>query len=459
MARQDVTNASCCNRGGCFYPDADDGDLRYLGVGDRNKLDRIDDSYYTGPFTAHLATGTDFQFGIVRQLPLPLVDHSFYLKTLYGANGISWPVAISLSFPTVTENKASCILPAHKRYSGDGLYGKMESFPHTDGSRTTTMRYYGLASLLFVLYGVPIHLRCLLVADMENLNLDDKMNTCPVLLDSRLFDGTNLPFRLEYPNPGLSIRRDQGSSNSKYLGGESDFELSIYLTATPVFSEYKTRDSKWKRREATCSVGVSFDLQPAFNQVFAFNALAGCDQVQRALMLGRIALMELRRFNDLCGVIFDHSKIAIRGNFQYFHLLNKVTKRRKSLKIANIEYWDDIYDELVLHLDGQSMKFMGIELEDLVQYREWISLLDQMDGSAHVVNLGSSPLGTAIPIFCAKPSLLHVYSSEDEASARVMFRTFLIENCSSQNLERTEYKVREARLPCQHFLPPGFALS
>ncbi|KAF3316623.1 hypothetical protein TWF173_001905 [Orbilia oligospora] len=134
-------------------------------------------------------------------------------------------------------------------------------------------------------------------------------------------------------------------------------------------------------------------------------------------------------------------------------------KRRKSLKVGNIEYWDDIYDELVLHLDGQSMKFMGIDLEDLVQYREWISLLDQIDGSAHVVNLGSSPLGTAIPIFCTKPSLLHVYSSEDEASARVMFRTFLIENCSSQNLERTEYEVREARLPCQHFLPPGFALS
>ncbi|KAK6513185.1 hypothetical protein TWF506_009349 [Arthrobotrys conoides] len=448
MSLREVTNKFGCKRGP-DRADVNDGEPRYLRIIDEDYLDPIDESSTAGPFTAHLATGTDFQFGILRQLPIPLVDHSFYLRTLYGAVDIPWPANISLSFPTVSENKTSCILPAHELYSGDGSHGNSLSFHHNHPrGGTTEMKYFGLASLMFVLYGIPVHVRCLLVEDIEAFNFPSSLKMCPVLFDGRIFETGNMPFNVNYIDSTLSLNLNLKSPNLKYPFISKDFELSVYLLSNPVFPDFQPPDAASKTR-----AGLSFNLEPSFNKSLFFDESVMKDQTQKVLMLGRLALMELRRFNELCGVIFDHSKIAVKSNHQHFRILNGVLKRKRRLRIKNMRAWDNVYDRLLHFSDSSSVRFVSIDLGNLVDYREWASLLDQMGESIE------TEAGPPSPSDPPKPVLRRIYSSGDEAAARTTYEAFLADERFSSNSERKSYEVREARLPCQHFLAPGFTLA
>ncbi|KAK6337184.1 hypothetical protein TWF718_009967 [Orbilia javanica] len=391
-----------------------------------------------------------FQFGIIPQLPMPLVDHSFYQKTLYGAIDIPWPADVLLSFPPARRARdkiaVSCILPTHPNYTGDEQYSEIVEFR-------------AVASLLFVLYGIPLHVRCLLVSDMENFNFQDRIATCPVLFDGRLFDGRNFPFLIRYDKSLLYRMPTSGPLNTKQPSLGTDHQLSICFLSTPFISDSEALENPSEAKESGCAIGISFDLECTFNRFFCLDNSSVDDQIQRVLRFGVIALTEIRRFTDMFGAIFEGLKISVRSNAQYFRILKDVVDQEGSLKIEDIETWDHTYDMLVhcLGVPTEAVDFNKITLENIHRLREWAVLLNGIDKCIKETKRHKAE-DDPMRLIYSMPAAISGYISEETAAQR-LYEAFAASERTSNGHARREHQIIEARVPCVHFLPPGFSLK
>ncbi|KAK6507980.1 hypothetical protein TWF481_006400 [Arthrobotrys musiformis] len=426
-----------------------------------HELEPIDDSRYSGPFTAHLATGSLFKFNVILQLPITLVDHAFYMNTLYNTRDIPWPSGVLLSFQPVYKgtHTVSCILPTDSAFPQHEIKDKTVRFPRVDpNSNPAELKCYGLASLMFVLYGTPLHVRCLLVSGLKALQTYRGMVPSPIVFDGRLFNGTQIPFVVKYDisKPKLCSDPQRYEFNLKPQLDNSNDEMTVCVACVPVLS----RDAglHGEIREVGSLLGISYGPDCRLNKSVLLDNRSIDGPVVKILQIGRILLSELRRFYECSGVIVG--KVVFRSNLAHFPFLQSfVDQRTQRIQSGNPHPWNIYYDDIFHMFDNKIVGFAEVDYQDASQREQWMRLtgvLEEMCQDTNILRRFKHMEQLLHPFY--NTTVVEAGSSWEEADAKRSYREFRKKEYLRGYCHRRRYEIIEAQVECSHCLPRGISI-